>query len=401
MIDKFKDKLSSKKYGKSIKMVDKFITRSKLVLPIFVLLLFLIFEFTFTFWNMIADFLDNFLNYLYWLMWINNVFLDSIFGGLLWLVVFSPNIIILYFFLFLLDESYILPRISYVFDRYLKRVWLSWNWFLSLFMWFWCTIPAILSTKSIENKKERILTVMMLPFISCSAKLPVFVLFVSIFIPKSFQSIVLILIYLFWIILWIISTLILSKIIKNKRQELTINLPNYNIPNIWTVFKKVIFMLKDFFIKIWIYIIPISIILTLAFSYPNSNDIKNTYWWKFGSYIQTIFEPIGFNEEMSISVVSWFMAKEITVSTLGSIYYIKDSDTDWLINKIKADKSISIFSAISFIIFVLLYTPCVSAIVTARRELWNLWGTVFFVYPLIFAWLISFIFYQSAVLLFG
>ena len=267
-------------------------------------------------------------------------------------------------------------------------------------MGFGCTVPAILATKTIENKKEKILTIMMLPFISCSAKLPVFVLFISIFVPANLQSFVLIWIYIIWVLLWIISTFILGKIIKHKKQKLIINLPNYSLPKFRIIIKEVYYMLKEFFVKIWIYVIPFSIILSLAFIYPTWEKIENTYWWKVWNYIQVVFEPLWFNKEMSISAISGLVAKEITVSTLGSLYYIQDWDTNGLINKIKKDESVDLFSSISFLLFILLYTPCLWAVFSAKRELWNKWWAIFFFYPLIFAWIMSFIVYQWLILLF-
>ena len=381
-------------YNKATKIVDKFITRSKYILPLFILLIFLIFEVTFTFWNFIAFYLDLFLNYIYSLTWIENKLADAIFWWVAWIFVYIPNIIILYFFLFLLNDSWLLPRIAYVFDRYLRKIWLTWSSFLPLFLGFGCTIPAILSTKNIESKKERILAIMMLPFVSCSAKIPVFVLFTAIFIPANLQSITLVFIYFIWILFWIFSNYFLSKILKHKNNKFEINLPNYKLPKIKVIFKEIYNMLKEFVVKIWIYILPFSLILTLAFTYPLDQKIENSYWWKIWEYVQIIFEPLGFNKEMSIGVISWLIWKEITVSTLWSLYYIQDWETEGLINKIKNDESVTFFSAISFLLFILLYSPCVWAIFTAKKELWNTWWFIFFLYPFIFAWLISYIVYN-------
>lgn len=379
--------------------IDQFIIESKFVLPIFLLLIFLIFEVTFSLWNFIAEYLDIFLNYLYWLTWITNNLANAIFWWITWILVYVPNIIILYFFLFLLKDSWVLSRISYVFDKYLTKIWLTWNSFMSLFMWFWCTIPAVLSTKNLEDKKEKILAIMMMPFISCSAKIPVFVLFVSIFIPAKLQSLTLIFIYLVWIIFWIISNLVLSKILKHKKRKFILSTSNYNFPDFKIIFKKIFLMLKEFIVKIWVFILPFSLLLTLAFAYPANEKIENTYWWQMWEYLQVVFEPLWFNKEMSISAISWIVWKEIIVSTMWSLYYLQDWDTEGLIKKIRNDK-VSVFSAISFILFVLLYTPCIWALITARKELWNYWWAIFAIYPLVLAWLISFSFYQGMVYLF-
>lgn len=383
------------KYCDTTKVIDRFITKSKFIVPAFLILIFLVFEATFTIWNILAEYLDIFFNYLYWLTWIENTFINSVFWWIIWVLIFIPNIFILYFFLYFLNDSWILPRISYVFDKYLKKIGLSWSSFLTLFLWLWCTIPALMSTSHIKWKKEKILAAMMLPFVSCSAKIPVYVLFTAIFIPAQLQSITLILIYLIGIILGIISNIVLSKILKYKKDKFSINLPRYRLPNITEMSKKITETIWHFIKKIAIYIIPFSILLTWAFSYPTENKLENTYWAKAGEYINVVFEPIWFNETMSIAAISWFIWKEITVSTIWALYYIKEEDENWLIDKIKNDKSIDYISAISFILFILLYTPCIWATITATKILGKFWWFMFIVYPLIFAWIVSFVTYNS------
>ncbi len=373
------------------KKLDIFITKSKWSIPVFLIVLFIIFELTFTFWNLIANVIDISLNYLYNLIWIENIFFHSIFGWIVWVLVYIPNVVILYFFLFLLQDSWILPRVSYVFDKYLKKVWLSGKGFLSMFLWFGCTVPAILSTDIIKNKKERILTIMTLPFISCSAKIPVFVLLISAFIPDYLQSISMIWIYLFGIFIWLVSNYILLQFLGHKQETLLAHLPQYRIPDIKQTFIKIYKILLWFIIKISKFVIPFSIMITLAFSYPNSDDINKTYWAKIWQSLQTVFTPLWFNDEMSISLIAGLAWKEIIVSTLGSLYYLWDTTNDSrLIHKIQQDSSIDFASAMSYLVFILLYTSCMWAVFTARSELWNYWGVVFFFYPIIIAWIMSF-----------
>jgi len=400
MINKIKNKLKIKEYSEFEKTLDKFITKSKLTIPLFFILLFIVFEMTFTVWNFFANVIDLFWNYILNLSWIENKFFIAAFWWIMGILIYIPNVFILYFFLYLLQDSWLLPRISFVFDKYLKKIWLSWEWFLSMFLGFGCTVPAILSTKTIKNKSERILTIMMLPFISCSAKLPVFVLLISAFIPAYFQGLSLILIYLFWILMWMLSNYILSKFLVNKTNKFTINLPKYRIPDLKFILKKIYDVLKDFLTKITIFILPFSIILTLLFTYPNENKIEETYWAKIGQTIWIVFEPIWFNDKMSISIISGLVGKEIIVSTLWSLYYLDNTDdTNRLVKKIKNDDTINFATAMSYLIFILLYTACMWAVFTARIELWNKWWLIFFVYPIVFAWIISFIIYNSLSLL--
>jgi ferrous iron transport protein B len=237
---------------------------------------------------------------------------------------------------------------------------------------------------------------MMLPFISCSAKLPVFVLLISAFIPAYLQWLSLILIYIFWILMWILSNFILSKFLKYTKNNFKFNLPKYKIPDLKFILKKIYEVLKDFLTKITVFILPFSIILTLLFTFPNEDKIEETYWAKIWQTIWIIFEPIWFNEKMSISVISGLVGKEIIVSTLWSLYYLDNSDdTNRLVKKIQNDETINFATAMSYLIFILLYTACMWAVFTARIELWNKWWAVFFVYPIIFAWIISFIVYNS------
>ena len=394
-INELKNKFKIKEYSEFEKTLDKFITKSKLTIPLFFVLLFVVFQMTFTVGNFFANIIDLFWNYLLNLSGIEDKFFVATFGGIMGILIYIPNVFILYFFLYLLQDSGLLPRISFVFDKYLKKIWLSGEWFLSIFLGFWCTVPAILSTKTIENKSERILTIMMLPFISCSAKLPVFVLLISAFIPAYMQGFSLIFIYILWIIMWIFSNLILSKFLVHKKNTFKINLPKYKIPDFRFILKKIYDVLKDFLTKITIFILPFSIILTLLFTYPNENKIEETYWAKIGQTIGIMFEPIWFNEKMSISVISGLVGKEVIVSTLWSLYYLDNTDdTHRLVKKMQNDKTISFASAMSYLVFILLYTACMWAVFTARIELWNKWWAIFFIYPIIFAWIISFIVYN-------
>ena len=401
MLDKRKTEVKEigrKKYSQFEKKLDSFIVKSKFTIPLFFVLLLIIFELTFSVGNFFANLVDTWGSFLFHLTGIENRFINAVFWGIMGVLIYIPNVFILYFFLYLLQDSGILPRISFVFDKILKKLGLSWDGFLSMFLGFWCTIPAILSTKTVEDRKERVLTIMMLPFISCSAKLPVFVLLISAFIPAYLQSLSLISVYVFGICMWVFSNWILVFFLKHKKHKFRTHLPNYRIPRLGMILKQIYGVLKDFLRKITLFILPFSVFLTLIFSYPSTEDINNTYGAKVGKAIGIIFEPIGFNDKMSISVISGLVGKEIVVSTLGSLYYLEDtSNTDRLIEKMRKDTTITFPWVISFLIFILLYTPCLWALFTVRMELWNYWAVFFLLYPTIFAWIISFLVYNLLV----
>lgn len=393
-----KDKILNN--NKIFKYIDHFISKSIFALPAFFILLFLIFELTFTIWWIVSDYIDSFSEYLLNMTWIENIIFVAIWWGVFGLLVYIPNVVILYFFLYFLNDSGILQAFSKRFDKYLQKIWISWKWFLSMFLWFGCTVPAILSTKLIENKKEQIIVVMALPFIPCSAKLPIFVLLISAFIPHKFQSLTLIWLYFIWILFAILSVKFFWKILKHNNCSLKHELVIYTLPSLKQILYQIYDVLWEFVKKVWLFIIPMSMILTLVFYYPNG-DIKTSYWANLVKCTQSIFKPLGWNEKMSIAIFPWLIWKEIIVSTLGSLYYIDDvSDNSSLIKKIRQDKTITLPWVISFMLFILIYTSCIGSVITAWRVLWPKWWIVFFLYPILLAYIVSFIAYRMLVNIF-
>jgi len=380
-----------------VQKINSFILESNFSLILFLIILFWIFEITFLLWGFIANYLDSLWTYLLNILDIQNMFLLTVWWAIFWLLIYLPNVIILYIFLYYLDDSWILWAFSKKFDRYLAKIWISWKWFLSMFLWFGCTVPAILSTSMIENKKERIIVTMALPFISCSAKLPVFVLIISAFISSKYQSLALFSLYLFWILLAVLTSFLFSKILKHDTCSIKKELVIYKIPSFRNIMYKIYCVIKDFIFKIAIFVIPLSIVLTLAFSYPKW-DVKNTYWAKVGEYVYQVFKPLWFNKEMSMSILPGLIWKEIVVSTLASLYYINDSeDSNKLIDKIKNDETITFAGAMAFLVFILVYTSCVGSIITAFRQVGKKWGLIFMFYPIVLAYILSFVVYNILV----
>ena len=376
--------------------INHFIFHSIWAIPSFFILLFIIFETTFSLGGYIASYIDSFWTYLLNLLWIQNIFFLAIWWGIFWLLVYLPNIIILYIFLYYLNDSGILSAYSKRFDKFLKKMKISWKWFLSMFLWFGCTVPAILSTSMIKNKKEQIIVVMSLPFISCSAKLPVFTLLVSAFIPHKYQTIVLFSLYFLWVLMAIIIAKVFAKILKHNECSWKYDLIVYKIPSFKNILKEVFDVIKDFMKKVGIFIIPVSIILSLMFSYPNKHE---SYGYKIWKYIWKVFEPVWFNEKMSISIIPGLVGKETIVSTLWSLYYIDDlQDNSSLIKKMKEDKSINIAGVISYMLFILFYTSCIGSVLAARSVLWNKYAFIFFLYPILLAYFISFVVYHILIM---
>lgn len=389
-------KAQIKKPLKFSEKINNFIFHNKFSGIVFFLMIILIFEFTFKIWWLIADYIDQIGGLIISNLHSYNIFLTSTISAIFGLLMYLPNIIILYFFLYLLNDSGILTAYSVKFDKFLNKLWISWHWFLSMSLGFGCTVPAILSTKNLPTK-EKIIVIMSLPFIPCSAKLPIFVLLISLFVTKSFQSLALLGVYLLSIIFSIISLKIVSSILHYKPCIKT-RLVTYKIPSIKQIFVKILEVLKEFIFKIWIFVIPITIGLTLLFKLPNW-DIQTSYWKQIWEKISVIFQPLGFNEKMSISIFPGIIWKELIVSTLSNLYAIENPHNTSLIKEhLQQDSNINFKNTISFLIFILLYTTCIGSIITAFRQLGWKFGLLFAIIPSIVAYLVSLIIYQALIL---
>ena len=389
-------KAQIKKPLKFSEKINNFIFHNKFSEIVFFLMIILIFEFTFKIWGLIADYIDQIGGLIISNLHSYNIFLTSTISAIFGLLMYLPNIIILYFFLYLLNDSGILTAYSVKFDKFLNKLWISWHWFLSMSLGFGCTVPAILSTKNLPTK-EKIIVIMSLPFIPCSAKLPIFVLLISLFVTKSFQSLALLGVYLLSIIFSIISLKIISSILYYKPCIKT-RLVTYKIPSIKQIFVKILEVLKEFIFKIWIFVIPITIGLTLLFKLPNW-DIQTSYWKQIWEKISVIFQPLGFNEKMSISIFPGIIWKELIVSTLSNLYAIENPHNTSLIKEhLQQDSNINFKNTISFLIFILLYTTCIGSIITAFRQLGWKFGLLFAIIPSIVAYLVSLIIYQAFIL---
>ena len=389
-------KTQIKKPLKFSEKINNFIFHNKFSGIVFFLMIFLVFEITFKIWGLIANYIDQ----IGWLLMFHlhsqNIFLISTISAIFGLLMYLPNIVILYFFLYLLNDSGILTAYSVKFDKFLNKLWISWSGFLSMSLRFGCTVPAILSTKNLPTK-EKIIIIMSLPFIPCSAKLPIFVLLISLFVPETFQSLALLWLYLIAIIFSIISLKIVSTILHYKPCIKT-RLLTYQIPSIKQIFVKILEVLKEFIFKIWIFVIPITIWLTLLFKLPNW-DIQTSYWKQIWEKIAVIFQPLWFTEKMSISLISGLIWKELIVSTLSNLYAIENPHNTSLIKEhLQKDPSINLKNTISFLLFILLYTTCIGSIITASRQLGWKFGLLFAITPFVIAYLISLIIYQALIL---
>ena len=285
-----------------------------------------------------------------------------------------------------------MARIAFTMDRFMHYIGLHGKSFIPLILAFGCNVPAILATRTIESKRDRIITVMIIPLISCSARLPIYILFCSAFF-KNYQGIVVFSLYLIGIILSITFAKILSKTIFRKKEEvpLIMELPPYRKPAIRWCLKMGILRTKVFIIKAGRVIFSASLIIWLLASLPPSSTYgsENTILGKIGSFIAPVFSLAGFGRwEIAVSLLAGIVAKETVVATLGVIF-----GSENLIDSLK--NIFTPISAYSFILMSLIYIPCIATMAAIKNEIGVKYLLITIVYTILLGWIIAVIFYQS------
>lgn len=263
-------------------------------------------------------------------------------------------------------------------------------------MGFGCNVPAVMAIKSFETRKEQVIVAMMSLFMSCGARLPVYTLLISAFIPKTFQGVTLFGIYVFGIFTSFLTGKFLSAVYqrgKNKRL-ITYEMSRLVFPS----YKKAIYegfqKGKAFIRKVGVFILPITIILWGIFTFPLQNvekyGIESSYGASLGKMIQPVFAPMHFDWKISTALLSGIAAKEVMVTTFAELYHAEDTDES-LQQNIRNAGVFTFPVAIALLVFILLYTPCMAVIGTIRGELGNFWAGFSILYPFVFAWIVSFL----------
>jgi ferrous iron transport protein B len=371
---------------------------------------------------------------------------DAIIGGVGGVLVFLPNIIILFLFISFMEDTGYMARAVFIMDKIMHKIGLHGKSFIPLFMGFGCNVPAIMATRIIESRRDRMITMLITPFMSCSARLPVYILFISAFFA-SHQGAVLFLLYFLGAMFAILSALLLRKVFfKTVEIPFVMELPPYRIPTLRSVIKHVSFRTGHYFKKVGGLILLASIIVWLLSSFPRSvslsrdynaaiNEVENqqladkekaeavkelrlaenterqskSYIGMIGRTIEPVMQPLGFDWRLSVAIISGVAAKEIVVSTMGVLFQTdNEAGPESLVEKIQSQKNslgeplFNPVMAFSFMLFILTYFPCIGVVAAIRRESgsWK-WAAFIVVYTTIIAWLLSFTFYQIGSLLFN
>ena len=339
-----------------------------------------------------------------------DLIVDGIIGGVGSVLVFLPNILILYLFISLLEDSGYMARAAFIMDKLMHRIGLHGKSFIPMIMGFGCNVPAIMATRTIENRKSRLITMLIIPMMSCAGRLPVYILVAGAFFPRN-GSLVLLGLYALGIIMAIISAKIMSRFIKDDNLPFVMELPPYRVPTSKSVFRHTWEKGKQYLHKMAGIILVASIIIWFLGYFPHhdrysnpAEQQENSYIGMIGKAIEPVLDPLGFDWKMGVGIISGVAAKELVVSTMGVLYSgeydsYEDAGGDTMLQNALA-RTTTPAAALAFMVFVLLYFPCIATFVAIKNESggWK-WAIISAVYTIALAWVAAFIVYRIALLL--
>jgi len=451
----FKEKPKEKRDRK--RELDDMLTHKYLGFPIFLFFMFFMFQATFTLGSYPMDWIDAGVSMLGSTLQnkmpegaLRDLVVDGIIGGVGGVIIFLPNILILFFFISLMEDTGYMARASFIMDKLMHKIGLHGKSFIPLVMGFGCNVPAIMATRTLDNKKDRILTMIITPFMSCSARLPVYVLLISAFFP-SYQGLVLFSIYLIGITLAVLVALVMKKAMFAKKDvPFVMELPPYRIPTLKSTtihmwhkgvqyLKKMGNVILVASILIWaLGYFPRNVVFSTNFDSQiqliESNALiskadkaqqiegitlkkeaerqEKSYIGQLGHAIEPVIAPLGYDWKMGVSILTGLAAKEIVVSTMGILYQAgsdagEQSSTlkknliqqEHASGELKGEKVFTPLVAFGFMLFILIYFPCVAVIAAIKKESNWKWSMFTMVYTTGIAWTIAFLTYQIGIFL--
>ena len=445
-VEKVKDKRTRKRE------LDDLLTHKLLGFPIFLFFMWLMFQATFTLGSYPMELIDTGVGLLSSFLQttmsegaLRDLLVDGIMGGVGGVIIFLPNILILFFFISLMEDTGYMARASFIMDKLMHKIGLHGKSFIPLVMGFGCNVPAIMATRTLDNKKDRILTMIITPFMSCSARLPVYVLLISAFFPHN-QGLVLFSIYIIGITLAILVALVMKRVVFSKKDvPFVMELPPYRIPTLKNTTIHMWHKGVQYLKKMGNVILTASILIWALGYFPRnvnysedydvqieslktnsqlsqmekdhqvgSLEVKReaerqekSYIGRLGHAIEPVIEPLGYDWKMGVSILTGLAAKEIVISTMGILYQAdlhadESSDTlkENLIKQehasgiLKGQKVFTPLVAFGFMLFVLIYFPCVAVIAAIKKESNWKWALFTMVYTTVIAWIVAFLTYQ-------
>ena len=434
------------KEATSTQIIDLFVTHKVLGFPIFILFMWIMFEATFRLGAYPMEWIENLVS------WIGNfvrgnmsegplkdLLVDGIIGGVGGVIVFLPNILILYLFISFMEDSGYMARAAFIMDKIMHKMGLHGKSFIPLVMGFGCNVPAIMASRTIESRNSRMITMLVNPLMSCSARLPVYVLLAGAFFPNN-ASFILLSLYVCGILLAVVMARLFKRFLfKEEDVPFVMELPPYRMPTAKSIMIHMWEKAKQYLHKMGGVILVASIIIWFLGYFPRHSEMgdafdkqiaevenaeldskektetiaelerlknmehqKNSYIGTIGQTIQPVLHPLGFDWKMGVSLLTGMAAKEVVVSTLSVLYTGDEEDSQVLSERIKQDldeEGNPVFTpliALSLMLFVLIYFPCIATISAIVNESgsWK-WGIFVIVYTCVLAWIVSFVVYQT------
>ena len=397
--------------------IDAIVTNQWLAFPIFLVLLWFIFWATFTIGQYPMDWIDwcvaKFGDWVGSMMadgWVKDLVVDGVIAGVGSVLVFLPNIMILYFFISIMEDSGYMARAAFIVDKLMHKIGLHGKSFIPMVMGFGCNVPAIMATRSIESRKSRLVTIAIIPFMSCAGRLPIFVLFAGAFFPSN-PATALLGIYLLGIVLAILSALALSKFVKDDDLPFVMELPPYRVPTGKAIWRHTWEKGRQYLEKMATTILLFSVLIWFLGYFPRHEgqstayQQEHSYIGMVGKAIEPVNEPLGFNWKMDVGLLAGVGAKELVISTMGVMYAqdgeeyegLGDEDDTQLQAALKA--TVPTAAALAFMVFVLLYFPCIATFVAIKNETgkWR-WAILLALYTILVAWVCAFAAYRIGLL---
>ncbi len=403
--------------------IDKYLTHKILGFPIFIVFLWMMFETTFVLGeypkrgiDLIVKWIGSEVNTLIPAGPFKDLLVDGIINGIGSVIIFLPNILILFFFISLMEDTGYMARAAFIMDKLMHKIGLHGQSFIPLIMGFGCNVPAIMTTRTLKDRNDRLLTMLINPFMSCSARLPVYILITGAIFPK-YAGTVIFGLYLIGILLAILISILFKRtLFRNKAAPFVMELPPYRMPTMKVIVRHMWDKGQHYLSKMG-GVILIAVILIWALEYfprggshiTPEQQLSNSYIGKIGRTIEPVIRPLGFEWRMGVSLITGAAAKEVVVSTMGVLFgsgHYHEKNVEPNLSAIiqsetyhdgprSGTRVFTPLAGISYLLFILIYMPCIAVIATVKKESssWK-WTTFLIIYTTSLAWILSFCVFQ-------
>ena len=387
--------------------IDAVVTNRWLAFPIFFLLLYLVFDGTFVLGEYPMQWIE-------WLVgkvglfvssvmndgWLKDMMVDGVIGGVGSVLVFLPNILLLYMFISLLEDSGYMARAAFIMDRLMHKIGLHGKSFIPMIMGFGCNVPAVMATRTIESPKSRLITMLVIPLMSCAGRMPVYILIAGAFFPRH-AGLVLLGLYALGIFLAIVAAKVMSRFFKDDDLPFVMELPPYRVPTGKSILRHTWEKGRQYLQKMSGIILVCSLAIWFLGYFPNhdaydsvAQQQEHSFIGYVGKAMEPVLEPLGFDWRMGVGIVAGVGAKELVVSTLGVMYADDEpvaTGSDTRLQKALV-RSVTPAGALAYMVFILLYFPCIATFVAIKNESggWK-WAILTAVYTIVLAWVAAFI----------